>query len=107
MKSKNSQENGQGNPQEEAASAPPAGTAHDDRTDVPPPDPDDATAASEPAPAPPDDLDGGVPATPGERKMFEGNWTCAGCGAEITQLPFQPRDTSNLKCLDCFKQSKA
>lgn len=42
----------------------------------------------------------------GERPMFEGNWTCAGCGAAITKLPFQPRDTSNLKCIDCFKASR-
>lgn len=37
----------------------------------------------------------------------EGNWTCAECGGAITSLPFTPRDTSNLKCLDCFKRSKA
>ncbi|PIT91050.1 hypothetical protein COU17_02690 [Candidatus Kaiserbacteria bacterium CG10_big_fil_rev_8_21_14_0_10_49_17] len=38
--------------------------------------------------------------------MHQGNWTCSGCGAAITQLPFEPRDTSNLKCLDCFKKGK-
>ncbi len=43
----------------------------------------------------------------GEREMFEGNWTCAGCGGAITKLPFQPRDTSNLKCIDCFKGGRA
>lgn len=80
---------------------------YDDRSDVPPFDPDEAGLADEPAPAPPDDLDGATPATPGERKMFQGDWSCAGCGSPITQLPFQPRDTSNLKCLDCFKASKA
>ena len=90
-----------------AVAEPQTATDHDDRDDVPPPDPDQYGAASEPAPPPPDDLDGAVPATPGERKMFTGDWSCAGCGGAITQLPFQPRDTSNLKCLDCFKQSKA
>lgn len=29
-----------------------------------------------------------------------------GSGTAITELPFEPRDTSNLKCLDCFKKSK-
>lgn len=42
----------------------------------------------------------------GEKPKFAGSWSCAGCGGEITSLPFQPRDTSNLKCLDCFKASK-
>lgn len=43
----------------------------------------------------------------GEKPKVAGNWTCSGCGAAITSLPFTPRDTSNLKCLDCFKKSKA
>ena len=47
-----------------------------------------------------------VPATPSEKAKFAGNWKCAGCGGTITSLPFTPRDTSNLKCLDCFKRSK-
>ena len=38
--------------------------------------------------------------------MHQGNWKCSGCGTAITQLPFEPRDTSNLKCLDCFKKGK-
>lgn len=43
----------------------------------------------------------------GERKMFQGEWKCSGCGNAITQLPFEPRNTENLKCIDCFKQSRA
>jgi CxxC-x17-CxxC domain-containing protein len=43
----------------------------------------------------------------GEKPKVAGAWTCSGCGAPITSLPFTPRDTSNLKCLDCFKKSKA
>lgn len=42
----------------------------------------------------------------GDRPMFEGNWKCADCGAAITKLPFEPRDTSNLKCKDCFSKSR-
>jgi CxxC-x17-CxxC domain-containing protein len=41
------------------------------------------------------------------KARVEGNWSCSGCGAAITSLPFTPRDTSNLKCMDCFKKSKA
>ncbi len=43
----------------------------------------------------------------GDKPRVEGNWTCSGCSTAITSLPFTPRDTSNLKCLDCFKKSKA
>jgi CxxC-x17-CxxC domain-containing protein len=42
----------------------------------------------------------------GPREMHEGNWTCAGCGKAITQLPFKPNSTEGLKCIDCFKSSK-
>lgn len=54
-----------------------------------------------------DDGLGGTPVTPGEKQKIEGDWQCAGCGGSISSLPFQPRDTSNLKCIDCFKASKA
>ena len=59
----------------------------------------DAPSGGEVVPAPPAE---GEPIKPGERKMFTGDWKCAGCGAPITQLPFEPRDTSGLKCIDCF-----
>lgn len=65
--------------------------------------PFDAGLAGEP------DLDDGltpVSSTPGDRPRFSGDWQCAGCGAAITSLPFAPRDTSNLKCIDCFKSSR-
>lgn len=43
----------------------------------------------------------------GERQMFEGDWQCADCGSDIKKLPFEPRgDTSNLRCIDCFKKQK-
>ncbi len=42
----------------------------------------------------------------GEKPTFSGDWKCATCGTAITSLPFQPRDTTNLKCGDCFKKSR-
>lgn len=66
--------------------------------------PEEAGLAGEPAPF--EGMDDAVPAVPGERQKFTGDWSCSGCGGSISSLPFQPRDTSNLKCLDCFKQSK-
>lgn len=38
------------------------------------------------------------------KPMYEGDWKCATCGGAITSLPFQPRFTENLKCIDCFKK---
>ena len=66
--------------------------------------PEDAGVATEAPPAA--DFDGATPTTPGERPTFEGSWTCSVCGGDITSLPFEPRNTTNLKCLDCFKASK-
>ena len=43
----------------------------------------------------------------GERETFQGDWKCSGCSKAITKLPFQPRETSNLLCKDCFKESRA
>lgn len=60
----------------------------------------DSLAASAPGD---NQTDAGAPAA---KPKIEGNWTCAGCGAAITSLPFTPRSTNNLKCLDCFKASK-
>ena len=40
------------------------------------------------------------------RQMFQGSWRCKECGAEITELPFQPRDEENLTCFDCHKKSR-
>lgn len=43
-----------------------------------------------------------------EKKMFEGNWKCSGCGASITKLPFEPDPArvGALKCLECHKASQ-
>ena len=40
------------------------------------------------------------------RPKFQGNWTCSKCGKDITELPFEPRDTSTLECFDCHKSHK-
>ena len=50
-----------------------------------------------------DPVGSGAPAT---KPKITGAWTCSGCGGGITSLPFTPRTTNNLKCLDCFKASK-
>jgi len=52
------------------------------------------------------EAEGGSSAPQGERPRVEGNWQCSNCGTAITSLPFTPRDTSNLLCLDCYKRSK-
>ncbi len=43
----------------------------------------------------------------GERTMHKGNWTCADCGASITELPFKPNPEreNELKCRDCHRKS--
>jgi CxxC-x17-CxxC domain-containing protein len=43
------------------------------------------------------------------RPMVKGNWKCSECGAEITQLPFQPQEDrlGTLKCLDCHRASRS
>jgi CxxC-x17-CxxC domain-containing protein len=61
---------------------------------------------AEPAGGP--QMDDGFDSLPpaGDKPRISGDWSCANCGAAIASLPFTPRDTSNLKCLDCFKRSK-
>ena len=41
-----------------------------------------------------------------EKKKFQGDWKCSGCGAPITELPFQPDPAreGELTCFDCLKQ---
>ena len=36
--------------------------------------------------------------------MHQGNWTCSGCNGAITELPFQPRNTTGLLCRDCHSK---
>jgi len=72
-----------------------------DMSDVP----YDTESAAGEQPQAPDFED--APVATGERPKHTGDWKCSGCGAPITSLPFEPRSTENLKCLDCFKKSKA
>ena len=88
--------------------APAVATAAEPMPDSDVPDFDEAQVASEAPPA--EDafagLDATAPAAPGEKPKFTGDWQCSLCSSPITSLPFEPRRTDNLKCLDCFKASK-
>lgn len=41
-----------------------------------------------------------------QRQMFHGNWKCAKCGADITELPFEPDENrlDQLLCRDCHRE---
>ena len=41
------------------------------------------------------------------RPMVQGNWTCAKCGAAITELPFEPDGTRPVYCRDCHRAMRA
>lgn len=41
-----------------------------------------------------------------DKQMFQGNWECSGCGKAITELPFEPKSTSNLLCRDCHSAKR-
>ncbi|MDA2922043.1 hypothetical protein MYX07_02115 [Patescibacteria group bacterium AH-259-L07] len=41
------------------------------------------------------------------RKMFQGNWNCSECNAEITELPFEPAPDRPLYCRDCWRQKRS
>ena len=43
-----------------------------------------------------------------QRQWFQGDWTCAKCGAKIDRLPFEPDPSrlDQLKCRDCHRQAK-
>ncbi len=40
-----------------------------------------------------------------QRQMYQGNWACSKCGAEITELPFEPDPSrmDRLLCRDCHR----
>lgn len=42
----------------------------------------------------------------GDRQMYQGNWTCAGCGVEITELPFEPDGSRPIYCRNCYRQKR-
>ncbi len=41
-----------------------------------------------------------------EREMHHGSWKCSKCGAEITDLPFEPDPArfDQLLCRDCHRE---
>ncbi len=41
-----------------------------------------------------------------QRQMVQGNWKCAKCGVDITQLPFEPKEGQEILCRDCYKAQK-
>ncbi|MBU1102734.1 hypothetical protein KJ853_03720 [Patescibacteria group bacterium] len=41
-----------------------------------------------------------------QRQMFQGNWTCADCGAQITELPFKPAEDRPVYCRDCHQKHR-
>jgi len=42
----------------------------------------------------------------GQRQMYQGNWTCAQCKAEITELPFEPDGQRPIYCRDCHREMR-
>lgn len=41
-----------------------------------------------------------------ERKMVQGDWKCADCGKEITELPFEPDQDRPIYCRDCWSKRR-
>ncbi|MFZ5559592.1 MAG: CxxC-x17-CxxC domain-containing protein [Patescibacteria group bacterium] len=42
-----------------------------------------------------------------QRKMYQGNWKCASCGTDITELPFEPKEGQEIYCRDCYRSQRA
>jgi CxxC-x17-CxxC domain-containing protein len=42
----------------------------------------------------------------GQRQMYQGHWKCSKCGADITELPFEPDPArlDRLLCRDCHRE---
>ncbi len=40
------------------------------------------------------------------QQKYHGNWQCADCGAEITELPFEPDGKRPVRCGDCHRKWK-
>jgi len=41
------------------------------------------------------------------RQMFQGNWKCADCGKEITELPFEPSPDRPIYCKECWAKRRS
>ncbi|MFA6252923.1 MAG: CxxC-x17-CxxC domain-containing protein [Patescibacteria group bacterium] len=42
----------------------------------------------------------------GSRPMVSGQWQCADCGTQITELPFEPDGTKPIYCRDCHRNRR-
>jgi len=42
----------------------------------------------------------------GPRQMFQGDWKCSNCGADIKELPFQPSGDRPIYCRDCHAKMR-
>jgi len=42
----------------------------------------------------------------GQRQMYQGQWKCSGCGAAITELPFEPDGERPVFCRDCHGKKR-
>lgn len=40
------------------------------------------------------------------REMAKGSWKCADCGAEITELPFEPAPDRPIYCKECWSKRR-
>jgi len=40
------------------------------------------------------------------REMVKGNWNCADCQKEITELPFEPSPDRPIYCRDCWSKRR-
>ncbi len=40
------------------------------------------------------------------REMVKGNWKCAECGKEITELPFEPTADRPIYCRECWTEKR-
>lgn len=43
---------------------------------------------------------------PRQRRTYQVDLKCAGCGTAITELPFQPAGNSPVYCRDCFRKQR-
>jgi len=41
------------------------------------------------------------------RPMVQGNWKCSECGAEITELPFEPSADRPILCKECWAKKRS
>jgi len=40
------------------------------------------------------------------RETVKGNWKCADCGVEITELPFEPAADRPIYCKECWAKRR-